>query len=690
MSSLDWQMLDEAEGENLEKLLWNAFTELSGMIQSRHKDFEGVLEAVPRIAKLIDEKPELADFQAPLDDLARATGLWNFIRRGESDLSLDILLEAATIPSLNGIVLHRKQFEILDALQRGNNVILSAPTSFGKSVLIDALIATTNLNRIAIVLPTIALLDEFRRRLSRTFSEAYQLILHSSEVVEQERVIFLGTQERLIARSDLGNLDLTVVDEFYKLDPRRKDERHVALNAAVHKLLHRSKQFFFLGPNIDQIRISSESPWRFEFIQTRFSTVAVDTLDLRGSEDREQALLDQVAKEELWPAIVFVSSPDKANDLATKASEAMAVAEDGHEFADWLRENVGSRWAICDAVEFGFGVHHGRVPRAIAAQMVSLFNEGDITVLFCTSTLIEGVNTAAKSVLIYDKTINRKDYDFFTFSNIRGRAGRLGQHYVGKVLLFNDPPDAEDTEVSPTLFDEEADAPDEYIVQLDEADAGPAADERIAEIGEALGLTPTQLKTVATIGLDNAVKLQKLVRGSLKSSNLLVWSGYPSPVQLKHVLSIIGHVRPHRKSGAGSINQLNFLLRKLEHSDSFKEFHRSYDENPGLKQQYYESVFTFLKSCEYGLPQLFTIIDVFVQSEGRDSDYSSYVHDLGNWFIPSILKDLDEEGIPIQISERFFRPGDNRARLLERLTNAILDSGNLTQFERKWLARLLN
>ncbi len=65
----------------------------------------------------------------------------------------------------------------------------------------------------------------------------------------------------------------------------------------------------------------------------------------------------------------------------------------------------------------------------MASHFVRLFNTGELPVLICTSTLIEGVNTAAKSVLIFDKKIDRRDYDFFTFSNIKGRAGRLGQHH---------------------------------------------------------------------------------------------------------------------------------------------------------------------------------------------------------------------------------------------------------------------
>ena len=115
--------------------------------------------------------------------------------------------------------------------------------------------------QVAIVLPTIALLDEFRRRLRRRFHDKFELIMHPEEQAIGDNVIFLGTQERLLNRSDIGVLDLTVVDEFYKLDPRRKDERNVTLNAAVSRLLRKSRQFFFLGPNIDDVTMTVEGRW---------------------------------------------------------------------------------------------------------------------------------------------------------------------------------------------------------------------------------------------------------------------------------------------------------------------------------------------------------------------------------------------------------------------------------------------
>ena len=119
----------------------------------------------------------------------------------------------------SGMVFHRVQAQVYWRLLEGENVILSAPTSFGKSAIIDAVIDSGKYRRIAIVVPTIALIDETRRRLSR-FSEKYKIVTHSSQPADLVRgTIYVLTQERVIEREDLDYLDLFVIDEFYKLDP---------------------------------------------------------------------------------------------------------------------------------------------------------------------------------------------------------------------------------------------------------------------------------------------------------------------------------------------------------------------------------------------------------------------------------------------------------------------------------------
>jgi hypothetical protein len=589
------------------------------------------------------------------------------------------------------VTFHREQIAVLNDLLAGRNVILSAPTSFGKSLLIDALLATGRYKRIAIVLPTIALLDEFRRRLRRRFRERFDVIMHPGDVVGDGPTIFLGTQERLLNRNDLGSLDLTVVDEFYKLDADRKDERSASLNAAVYRLLARSRQFFFLGPNIDTVRVSGGGKWQFNFIRTRFATVAVDTFDLRRTENKRERLLEEIGKDENWPALVFVSSPDKANALASEAAEEMAVSEGRGEFADWLAENVGGRWSVVDSVRYGFGVHHGRIPRAIASHMVRLFNNGYLPVLFCTSTLIEGVNTAAKTVLIFDKSINRADYDFFTFSNIKGRAGRLGEHHVGRVFLFNEPPAQVEMEVTPTVFSDDDDAPDDYVVFLEDDDKSEAVDDRITELKETLDLDPAGLRLAASIGLDVVAEIKRNVENRLRFSRALVFTGYPSYETLKILVNIITQVKRVSDYGAKSEAQLALRINRLRKAKTIKQFLREHDDTLQEREQDFDLIFKFLRACEYGLPQIISVIEIYVKKRHPEADYHFFLRELARWFRAEELKNLDEEGVPIQITERFHKNNDTYASLVARLSSAVTDpASDLSEFERSWVATALD
>ena len=686
-----WHALNALEGQALKSEVFDIIQRVSLSINSSEGDDPALLESVPRLADLIPKREELKDFGEAYSALARASGLWNYIDKQNADFADALVAESVTVAELGGLTLHREQVDALNTLFAGKNLILSAPTSFGKSLLVDALLASGRYKRVAIVLPTIALLDEFRRRLSRRFRDGFQIVMHPTDIVSGEAVIFLGTQERLITRTDLGSLDLTVVDEFYKLDPARRDERSVTLNAAVYNLLRRSKQFFFLGPNIDNVNVTGAARWKFEFLKTRFSTVAVDTYDLRSVQDKDQRLFDEIGEDRNWPALVFISAPDKANRLAFEASERMAVSDDSSQFAEWLRENVGANWPVAKAVENGFGVHHGRIPRAIAAHMVRMFNASKLPVLFCTSTLIEGVNTAAKTVLIYDKSINRADYDFFTYSNIRGRAGRLGEHHVGQVFLFNEPPIPEEMEVTPTLFGDEAKAPDDFVVHIDEEDSSEIVDQRIEALQHALGLDRAGLRLASSIGMDVAAALKNRVRAALNERQPLSWSGSPKYHEIGAVAEVICSVKRPTDYGAFSASQLTLLISRLQRARYLKTFLNEQVEGYRGEGYAHDNIFKFLRSCEYGLPQMFSMIELFVRQIGEEADYSYFVHDLSRWFRSEVLKNLDEEGIPIQISERFHTGADTRQAIIGALTAAVLFATEaLSDFERDWVAAALD
>jgi DEAD/DEAH box helicase len=686
LATIPWDQLKYLDGPSLKAQLFTILQDIAIEIQEAERDDPMLLAAVPRLAELIHERPDVGSYAELLSSLARSVGLWNYIDRRSADPRDAVVAEAVTIEEFGGITLHREQIAALNVLLSGRNLVLSAPTSFGKSILIDALLLSGRYSRVAIVLPTIALLDEFRRRLVARFGHEFDILMHHSETIQREKVIFLGTQERLINRDDLGPLDLVVVDEFYKLDPARRDERSVTLNAAVYQLLKRADQFFFLGPNIENVRISDNARWQFEFLKTRFSTVAVDTFDLKDVADKDARLHEEAYKLDNWPALVFASSPDKANGLAADLVLSGNVVGNGGPLAAWIDDNYGGRWELSKAVAAGIGVHHGRIPRALASRFVKLFNDRQLPILICTSTLIEGVNTAAKSVLIYDKTINREQYDFFTYSNIRGRAGRLGQHHVGRVFLFHSPPDREDVDVSPPLFGDLDGAPDELVVHIADEDANDAVSARIDQLIGRLGLTADEVKRLSSLGVANIEGIKQAVGEALRAGVRLDWTARPGYSEIHAVCEIICAVRSPRELGVASAKQLSMYLNRLRQADTMRAFFNWHSETFRGDTDKLDNVFKFLRACEYSLPEYFACVEIFVRKSGTPADYSLFTAELPRWFRPEPLKVLEEQGVPIQISERFFVEGDTTtslARILRQL--AQTQDSRLSALERNWI-----
>jgi late competence protein required for DNA uptake (superfamily II DNA/RNA helicase) len=685
VSQDQWHEIEALQGAALKARVFSLLQNTARDIQKFEVDDPCVLTVVPRLANLIEARPELESYREVFSTLARSVGLWNYIDKETADYRDAMVADAVTSDEL-GITFHKEQIVALNTLLAGRNLVLSAPTSFGKSLLIDALLATGRYSRVAIVLPTIALLDEFRRRIERRFRDRFALIMyHSQEAPKKGNVIFLGTQERLINRKDLGNLDLAVVDEFYKLDPTRQDDRSSTLNAAVYQLLRRSNQFFFLGPNIESVRISADNRWKFEFLHTRFSTVAVDTFDLTKIVNKEDRLVQELTTERNWPALVFISAPDRANQLATTLIDKASFAK-VPDMSAWIDENFGEGWELSRAVGSGVAVHHGRIPRSLASHFVRMFNKGTLPVLICTSTLIEGVNTAAKSVLIYDKQIARKDYDFFTFSNIRGRAGRLGEHHVGSVYLFHAPPSEQAVEVEPPLFGDLDEAPDELVVHISDEDSSEVISDRVADLARTMDLTPDELRLASSVSLEDAVAIKQHVQVHSRDGARIHWSGSPKYADILAVCKIICTVRRVSEFGVRSYAQLAFYLTNLRSNDTLKGFFRWHSGSYRGDPKGQDNVFRFLRSCEYGLPQLFSVVELFANRLRKDTNYALFIAEMPRWFRAEVLKNLDEQGVPVQISERFLIKGDTIASLRQRLVNEAQKSGSsMTDFERTWV-----
>jgi rhodanese-related sulfurtransferase len=481
--------------------------------------------------RLLENRSQLDEqYQELLTSLLRAEGLFPYIEPNDLLSESDQLAYETFRPTGmdEQIVFHRAQAMVCLHLLDGENVILSAPTSFGKSLIIDAMLATHKFANAVIVVPTLALIDETRRRLASRFADRYKIITHPSQAPVQ-RNIFVYTQERVVDQEEFPKIDFFAIDEFYKLDASGDEGRTGLLNQALYRLLKHDAQFYFLGPNVEALPTELPRQINARFILTDFSTVAVDveTIDADGEGYEELVDLCRGLNE---PTLVYCRSPKQTRQVAATLLEAGLFTEEESLVAasDWVGEKFDPDWLFGRALRHGIGIHNGRLPRALAQFVVRAFNERLINFLACTSTLIEGVNTAAKNVIIFDNRVAMRKFDFFTFNNIRGRSGRMFEHFIGRVYLFHAPPQEQLPLVDVPVVTQPSSAPTSLLIQLDEGDLTDLSRERLAPIVAQRDLKVETIRANKGVNPERQIEVAATIRESaVELHPLLAWRGHP-------------------------------------------------------------------------------------------------------------------------------------------------------------------
>lgn len=212
-------------------------------------------------------------------DLIETLGFYPYIQKNSSDLKImsfadDVRMSYFQSDFLENTYLHKEQKKISNYLLSGKNIIASAPTSFGKSLLIEEIVASKKYKNIVIIQPTLALLDETRLKLKK-YADDYKIVVRTSQPYsEDKRNLFLLTAERVMEYEPLPQIDFLIIDEFYKLSLRRKDDRADTLNNAFLKVVNKfHPRFYFLGPNIDGITDGFAEKYDAIFYKSDFSLV---------------------------------------------------------------------------------------------------------------------------------------------------------------------------------------------------------------------------------------------------------------------------------------------------------------------------------------------------------------------------------------------------------------------------------
>lgn len=187
--------------------------------------------------------------------------------------------------NLEDVYFHVKQKEIEIALNKNENIVVSAPTSFGKSLIIEEVIASKKYDNLLIIQPTLALIDETRRKLNKY--NDYNIVVNSKQEMKDKN-IFILTAERVLEMKSLPQINFLVVDEFYKISNRINDERIDVLNIAIARIMYMNPQILFLTPNIDEISKSFLEKYNINFLNTTFSRVTNEIINIEYNSSKDK------------------------------------------------------------------------------------------------------------------------------------------------------------------------------------------------------------------------------------------------------------------------------------------------------------------------------------------------------------------------------------------------------------------
>ena len=636
--------------------------QINALIENSNK-----AEARSMVINLLDKLRRDGNEYTPLiNHVIREVGLFPYIDPKTALWEDQVVVEAfkANVGDETPVTLHSAQSHVLKRLLLGDNIAVSAPTSFGKSFIVDAFIAIRQPENVVMIVPTIALADETRRRIEHKFSHKYKIITTTDATIT-ERNIFIFPQERSFAYLDkLGRIDMLIVDEFYKASSMFDDDRSSSLLSAIIELGRISRQKYYLAPNIHKIADNVFTQGMQFMRLTDFKTVitkAAKIYEKRRSDENVDEFkknnLVNILQNNTAKTLVYAGSYNNINKVSTILADNLPYKETSllRDFNDWLKVNYGDSFSLCQLSERGIGIHNGKMHRSLSQIQVKLFEctEGLDTII-STSSIIEGVNTQAEQVIVWSNKNGLHKFDYFTYRNIIGRAGRMFKYFVGKVYLLEEPPVQENTTLT-------IDFPDEVAESLDSEDPGIEINQEqnnhINEYEEfmmnALGAENfRQIRKLSIFKSCDPRILKSLIEKLKANPNwprgyaaLAATNTYNWREPVLDVVSLLGD---------NMARLIKIAIWKMPDNWT-RSVAEVYSE---LSDISYEDLFSAERYLSYNLCSTLSVINILKKSfDPTSPDISLFIGRAANAFLPKLVYQLEEYGLPRMISRKIQNSG---------------------------------
>ena len=384
------------------------------------------------------------------------------------------------------------QKEAIKALDSSNSVLLTAPTSSGKTFVAEYAIekALEESKHLYYTAPIKALCNQKFRDFSNQFGEENVGLLTGDHSIRSDSKVLVMTTEVLrnmlySSRGTPEDLRYVVLDEIHFLeDPYRgavweeiiltlpKNVLIVALSATVSNADELKDWITSVRGNIEKItRETRPVPLKGHFFAveksrnhqlTRIEILKNGKPNSRGqifsnarrgrgkqnfrrwTTPRRSEIVAELKKLEMLPAIYFIFSRkgcDEARDSMVRYVGSLNNIEEGKKARKYAEERFALLTEeekrilrvdlLLEGLEKGFASHHAGLLPLFKQTIEELFSLGLLKLVFATETLAVGVNLPARSVVIEKLTkFNGESHELLKPSQFTQLTGRAGRRGI--------------------------------------------------------------------------------------------------------------------------------------------------------------------------------------------------------------------------------------------------------------------
>ncbi|MFB3226643.1 DEAD/DEAH box helicase [Exiguobacterium sp. PHA03] len=148
-------------------------------------------------------------------------------------------------------------------------------------------------------------------------------------------------------------------------------------------------------------------------------------------------------------SIIFSPTANYAPKIASMISSEMQQNKLNKELTElitYISDTVHPKYSLIGCLKKELAYHHGKMPMHVRNVVEIAFKELLIKNLVCTTTLIQGVNLPVKNIITRNphlftrRNVNNVNPTLsgYDFSNLKGRAGRLMQDFLGRTIILDE------------------------------------------------------------------------------------------------------------------------------------------------------------------------------------------------------------------------------------------------------------